>query len=314
MEWIVHPARRKERLMLDLNDLYFFVQVVDKKGFSAASRALGVPKSSLSRRIITLEARLGTRLIQRTSRSFAMTDAGQEVYQHALGMMVEAEAAENAVRRRLAEPSGTVRYTCSIGIARHMVELVTRFLSMFPKVSIVQRVTNRFVDLVEEGFDVGVRGHSGALPDSSLVQRPLARTPWHLFAAPIYLDCAGTPISPADLATHAGLALGSRSGETSWKLRSSELGEVVVPFAARLKSDDMETLKHTAVAGLGIVALPAYVCRADIERGSLRCVLSDWTAGDSRITLLIPSRRGLLPSVRAFVDFLSAEFPMVVAA
>jgi DNA-binding transcriptional LysR family regulator len=300
--------------MQDLNDLYFFVQVVDKKGFTAASRALGVPKSSLSRRVMELEARLGTRLVQRTSRSFAVTDAGREVYRHAVGMIVEAEAAENAVKRRLAEPSGTVRYTCSIGIARHTAELVTRFLCIFPKVNIVQCVTNRFIDLVEEGFDIGVRGHAGPLPDSSLVQRPLARTPWHLFAAPSYVNRVGTPVTPADLGVHAGLALGSRGDETIWRLRSTGLEEAVVPFVARLKSDDMETLKQAAVTGLGIVALPGYVCRAEIQQGTLQRVLPEWTAGDNRITLLTPSRRGLLPSVRAFVDFLVAELPNVVAA
>lgn len=297
----------------DLNDLYFFVQVVDKKGFAAASRALGMPKSSLSRRIMELETRLGTRLIQRTSRSFAVTDVGQEVYRHAVGMIVEAEAAGNAVRRRLAEPSGTVRYTCSIGIARHTADLVTRFLAMFPKVSIVQCVTNRFVDLVEEGFDIAIRAHAEPLADSSLVQRTLAQTPWHLFAAPTYLDRLGTPENPADLEGHAGLALGSRGEETIWRLRSPDRRECVVRFGAHLKTDDMETLKEATVAGLGIAALPRYVCRAEVQQGRLQRVLPDWTAGDNRITLLTPTRRGLLPSVRVFMDFLVVEVPKVVA-
>jgi DNA-binding transcriptional LysR family regulator len=298
----------------DLNDLYFFVQVVDRKGFAPASRALGMPKSSLNRRIMELEARLGTRLIQRTSRSFAVTEVGQEVYRHAVGMIVEAEAAGNAVKRRLAEPSGTVRYTCSIGIARHTVDLVTRFLVMFPKISIVQCVTNRFVDVVEEGFDIAVRAHREPLADSSLVQRSLAHTPWHLFAAPAYLDRLGTPDDPTDLERHAGLALGSRGEETTWRLRSVHHQERVVPFATRLKTDDMETLKEATVAGLGIAALPRYVCRAEIQQGYLQRVLPDWTAGDNSISLLTPTRRGLLPSIRVFMDFLVVEVPKVVAA
>jgi DNA-binding transcriptional LysR family regulator len=299
--------------MPDLNDLCFFVQVVDRQGFSAASRALGVPKSSLSRRIIALERALGARLIQRTSRRFAVTETGREVYRHALGMVVEAEAARDAVRRKLTEPSGTIRYTCSIGMARYMADLVTRFLLAFPKVGIVQCVTNRFVDLVEEGFDLGVRGHARPLPNSSLVQRSLAQTPWALFAAPGYLARAGDPAGPAELADHAGLALGSRGNETIWRLRTPDGQAAEVPFSARLQSDDAETLKRAAIAGLGILALPRYVCRADVADGTLCRVLPAWTAGEAAITLLMPSRRSLLPSVRAFADFLIAEFPAAVA-
>lgn len=298
--------------MLDLNDLYYFVQVVDRGGFSAASRALHVPKSSLSRRIIALETRLGASLIQRTSRSFAVTETGREVYRHALGMVVEAEAAQDAVRRRMTEPSGTIRYTCSIGIARYMAELVTRFLLNFPRVNVVQYVSNRFVDLVEEGFDLAVRGHAGPLPDSSLVQRPLAQTPWHLFAAPSYLEGRDAALKPKELAGLTGLVLGSRNQEAAWRLRQGDGKEEMIPLVIRLASDDMETLKRAAVAGLGIVALPGYVCRTEADAGSLVRLLPTWTAGDAWITQLMPTRRGLLPSVRSFADFLAAEFPAMV--
>lgn len=300
--------------MLDLNDHYYFVQVVDKGGFSAASRALDLPKSTLSRRIIGLESRLGVRLIQRTSRSFVLTDVGREFYQHALAMLIEAEAAEDAVKRRLAEPSGMVRFTCSIGMARTLAELLTRFLTMFPKVSLVQHATNRYVDLVEEGFDVGLRGHFEPLPDSGLIQRRLSPTPWHLFAGPAYLARAGTPTSPVDLTTHTAVALGTRSDETVWKLRRVDGEETVIPVVPRMRSDDLETLKMAAIAGLGVVALPEYVGRTEIEQGKLLRVLPEWIArADAEVTLLAPSRRGQLPSVRAFIDFLVAEFPRLVS-
>ncbi len=301
--------------MLDLNDFYYFVQVVDRKGFTAAGRELGLPKSSLSRRIIELEARLGVRLIERTSRSFVVTEIGLEFYRHARAMLVEAEAAESAVRRRLAEPSGTVRFTCAVALAQSGVaELVPRFMAQFPKVDIVQHATNRYVDLVDEGFDVGLRGHSEPLPDSSLIQRPLAAMPWHLFAGPSYLERAGIPQAPAALASHTGLALGYRAEETAWRLRDPDGATAIVPFTPRLRSDDMMTLIKAAESGLGIVALPSPLCRAEIRQGTLRRVLPDWTAGDARATLLIPSRRFLLPAVRAFVDFFAAEFPAVVTS
>jgi DNA-binding transcriptional LysR family regulator len=301
--------------MLDLNDFYYFVQVVDKQGFSAAGRALNLPKSSLSRRVIELEARLGARLIQRTSRSFVVTDVGQEFYRHASAMLIEAEAAENAVKRRLAEPSGTVRFTCAVALAQSGVAaLVLRFMTLFPKVDIVLHATNHFVDLVDEGFDLGLRAHSAPLPDSSLIQRPLAAVPWHLFAGPDYLERNGVPQTPADLAGHTGLVLGYRAEETAWRLRHASGDTAVIPFAPRLRSDDMATLGMAAQSGHGIVALPAYICRADVGAGRLLRVLPGWTAGDAMATLVIASRRGLLPSVRAFIDFLVAEFPLVVAS
>lgn len=296
----------------DLNDLLYFVRVVDGGGFARASRVLHVPKSSLSRRIRALEARLGTRLIHRTSRSFHVTPAGREVYRHALGMLVEAEAAQDAVKRWLAEPAGAIRFTCSIGIARYMSGLVSRFLLAHPKIDVVQHVTNRFVDLLEEGLDVGVRAHTGPLPDSALVQRSLGRTPWHLFAAPEHLDRHGSPLEPSGLGGRPGLVLGSRNDEPVWRLSSADGAVTRVPFLRRLASDDLETLKHAAVAGLGILAAPGYACRAETEAGLLRRVLPAWAAGHASITLLMPSRRGLLPSVRAFADFLATEFPRIV--
>ncbi|MER8510862.1 LysR substrate-binding domain-containing protein [Mesorhizobium sp. M0092] len=295
--------------MLDLNDLYYFAKVVEKQSFTAASHALGRSKSNISRRIIELEKQLGVCLIQRTSRSFAVTDIGQEVYQFAVGMLVEAESAEGAAARRLAEPSGTVRFTCSIGMAQSfLAELLPRFLLTFPKVNIIQHATNRYVDLVDEGFDLALRGHVEPLPDSSLIQRRFAPTPWHLFAAPIYLAGAGTPTSPQDLADHGGLALNGLTGGAVWKLRNIGGETVLMPLTARLRSDDLGTLKQAAIAGLGIVALPAYFCQAETGNGILQRILPQWTAGEAGITLLSPSGRSLLPAVRAFSDYLAAEF------
>jgi DNA-binding transcriptional LysR family regulator len=207
-----------------------------------------------------------------------------------------------------------VRFTCPVALAQSgIAELVPRFMALFPKVDIIQHATNRYVDLVDEGFDVGVRGHSVPLPDSTLVQRPLAAMPWHLFAGPAYLERAGTPQVPADLAGHSGLALGYPLEEAAWQLREAAGTTVTVAFAPRLRSDDMLTLIMAAQSGLGIVALPSPLCRVEVRQGTLRRVLPDWTAGDARTTLLIPSRRFLLPAVRAFVDFLVAEFPRVIA-
>lgn len=297
---------------IDLNDHYFFVRSVDHGGFSAAGRALNIPKSTLSRRVIALETRLEVRLIERNSRRFVLTDVGRDFYRHAQAMLIEAEAAEEAVAHRLAEPSGTVRLTCSINMARSLALPLTRFLAAHPKVNLIQMTTNRYVDLVEEGFDVGVRGHSRPLPDSELIQRRLSPTPWHAFAAPAHLDREGTPEQPQELAQHAAVALGTRGDEAAWHLYAKDGEEVVVPFAPRLRSDDLETLKIAAVAGLGLVSLPAYTAREEVSQGRLKRILPGWVTSHAYITLLTPSRRGRLPSVRALIDFLVAEYPPIV--
>ncbi|AZC32209.1 Transcriptional regulator, LysR family [Pseudomonas chlororaphis subsp. piscium] len=301
--------------MLDLNDIYLYVQVVEHQGITAAARVLGVPKSSISRRILALEASLGTRLIQRTSRRFVVTEIGVEFHRHALAMLVEAEAAENVVRRRASEPSGTIRFTCSISYAQLVLaKLIPGFMAAYPRVSIVQHATNRCVDTVQEGFDLCLRAHIEPLPDSSLIQRSIARTPWYLFASPAYVDRKGMPSEPDELSTHDGIALGSAQESYAWHLREEHSGIpfVVQPFTPNLVSDDMTTLKAAACAGLGIVALPGFVGAAEVEQGQLIRVLPHWIAGLSTLSVLMPSRRGLLPSVSAFVGYLAEHVPMAV--
>jgi DNA-binding transcriptional LysR family regulator len=301
--------------MLDLSELYAFVQAVEKKGIGAAARALDLPKSSVSRRILALEATLGARLIQRTTRKFAVTDVGQELYAHAVATLIEAEAAEDVVRRRMAEPSGTIRFTCSVALAQlALAELIPRFMALHPRVRIVQHATNRYVDPVQEGFDVCLRAHSTLLPGSTLIQRHLADIPWHLFAGPAYLARKGTPQNPQELSAHDTVGLRRPEEPHVWSLVHEERAEeeTTVGYAPRFESDDMGTLK-VAARTLGIVALPAYVARGEVESGLLVRVLPQWHAGIATVSMLLPSRRGLLPSVRAFVDFLSGHVPAAVA-
>jgi DNA-binding transcriptional LysR family regulator len=169
-------------LMLDLNDFFYFVQVVDRGGFTAASRTLRLPKSTLSHRIRQLEAGLGVRLLNRTSRRFGMTDAGSEFYRHATDMLQQAEQAEASIRHRLSEPIGTVRFTSGTATMQFALrETVTDFLVRHPRVNVVAHATDQKVDIVGENYDVAVRAHSDPLPNSTLVQRTLAPAPWLLF-------------------------------------------------------------------------------------------------------------------------------------
>lgn len=301
--------------MLDLNDFFLYVQVVDRGGFTAAGRTLHVPKSTLSHRMQQLEANLGVRLLNRTSRRFGMTDAGQEFYRHAVAMLREAELAETAIRHRLTEPTGTVRCTAGVATMQFALsDLIASFLAQHPKVDIVAHATDRTVDIVGENFDIAVRAHSDPLPDSNLVQRTLAPAPWFLFAGSGYLQAHGAPRSPKDLRAHPALFMMRGGVAPVLRLRHANQAreEVVLPLAPRLVSDDMVGLQQAAIQGLGVVALPGYVCRAAVRSGALRRVLPDWIAGDSMLTALIPYRQGLLPSVRAFLDHLASEFPKTV--
>ncbi|MBB3408111.1 DNA-binding transcriptional LysR family regulator [Rhizobium sp. BK316] len=183
----------------NLNDLHLFVQAVESGSFTAAGRHLGVPKSTISKRVAELEDRLGVRLIQRTSRSFALTDIGKDFFEHAQASIIEAEIAESIVRSRLGEPSGTVRLTAAVPttqfmLAEHLAELTARY----PKLKVSLHVTDRFVDIVQEGFDIALRSHRFPLGDSALVQRRVAVHPFLLVASPDYIAEYGRPERPGD--------------------------------------------------------------------------------------------------------------------
>jgi DNA-binding transcriptional LysR family regulator len=311
IDWNDHD---RSRYMLDLNDVYYFVQVVEKQGISAAAKSLDLPKSSVSRRILALEGALAVRLIQRTSRSFVVTEVGREFHRHAVAMLESAKAAEDVIRQRVAEPSGVIRFTCPVAFAQLvMANLIPAFMARFPRVRIVEHATNRYVDPINDGFDLCLRAHTVPLHESTLIIRRLAETPWHLFAGPAYLARKGVPETPTELADHDGVLLNGAIESPCWVLQHERtLQTISVPFSPRLQSDDMETLKAAACAGLGIVALPGYVGLPEAKRGQLARVLPQWTAGVAIISLLMPSSRGMLPSIRAFVDFMASQVPSAV--
>jgi DNA-binding transcriptional LysR family regulator len=299
--------------MLHLNDFRYFVRIVECGGITAASRNLSVPKSTMSHRLQQLEASLGVRLVNRTSRSLSMTDAGDLFYRHAVATLERADLAESAVRERLVEPSGTIRFTTAVATSLFaMRPILPNFIRRYPKVRVIQHTSDDQVDIVGGSYDLAVRAHSGPLSGSTLVQRTLTPAPWFLFAGPDYLDRRGLPLAPEDLAGHDTLIMLRPGQPMAWKLKHPTRGEVMVSVAPRLAGNDMVMLKQAAQEGLGIVALPGYVCHEDVKSGGLQRILPDWLAGEANITAVIPFRHGLLPSVRAFVDFLIEEIPKIV--
>ena len=291
--------------MIDLNDYYYFVHVVEKRGFTPAAKALNMPKSRLSRHVSKLEERLDIKLIQRTSRQFNVTDTGQLFYQHARAMLNEMETAEAVIESRKASLEGKVTMSCSLGVAQFAIkDLLISFMQEHSKVELIQQVTNQNIDLVSSGIDLAIRGHTESLPDSTIIQRSLATVSWHLFASPSYLLKAGAPQSPYELFKRQSLKVGWQPSAGQWTLQNEEGLKTTVPYQPQLCSDDMSTLKAAAVEGLGIVSLPSYVCRNEINNGSLQRVLPGWTSGTAQLSLLTPSRKAQSPSAKALGEFL----------
>lgn len=299
---------------MDMNGYFYFVQVVEKKGFAPAGRALNIPKSRLSRHVSQLEDQLGVRLIQRTSRQFKVTEMGEAIYQHARKAVDEIEAANTAIEEKSNVLTGKVCMSCSVGMAQFALSpLVIRFLKSHPRVEIIQQVTNQSVDLIDTGVDMAIRAHAAPLPDSTLIHRRLATVTWGLLASQSYLEQAGVPMTPEDLDGHAGLKLGWTRDTGHWVLRASDGSTFSKPYQPLLCSDDMVTLKQAASAGLGIVGLPLYTCRDELRAKRLVRVLPGWTAGNAEISLLMPSRQGVPPTVSCFANFLRDELPAIVA-
>ncbi|MBB6221652.1 LysR substrate-binding domain-containing protein [Rhizobium leguminosarum] len=290
--------------LFNLNDLHLFVQAVDSGGFTAAARHLGIPKSTVSKRVAELEGRLGVRLIQRTSRSFALTELGREFFQHAQASIIEAEMAEGIVRRHLAEPAGSVRLTASVPTAQFtLTEHLPALAARYPKLRLSVHVTDRFVDIVQEGFDIALRSHRAPLPDSALVQRKLASHPFLIIASPEYIRAHGQPRRPEELTQHATIM--TSLTDNQWWLYCDNGDESLVTLQPIMAADEPFVLMEAAAAGLGITCLPTSVCRKALATKRLVRLLPDWTAGNIETTILMPHRRGQLPAVRAVVDFLA---------
>ncbi|HEY5612423.1 MAG TPA: LysR substrate-binding domain-containing protein, partial [Lysobacter sp.] len=212
--------------MHDLNDLYYFAMVVDHSGFAAAERALGIPKSRLSRRISQLETDMGVRLLQRSTRRFAVTDVGTSVYRHAQSMLAEAQAAHEVVDRLSAEPRGLVRVSVPVELAqRYMPKLLPEFLARYPQVRVHLQVGNRRVDVINEGIDVALRVRSSLDDDGSLVMRSFGQVQELLVASPAYLKRRGLPRTPEELADHVTLSTSEDDARQRWELHGPD-GEV----------------------------------------------------------------------------------------
>lgn len=296
----------------DLNDMYYFAQVVDHGGFAPAGRALGIPKSKLSRRIALLEERLGVKLILRSTRSFAVTEVGRGYYAHCRAMLVEAEAAEESIALAHAEPRGVVRMSCPVALLSTRVgEMLADFMAEYPRVELHLEETNRKVDVVAEGVDLAIRVLPPPLEDSDLVMRILSDRGQCLVASPKLLAQCGTPGGPADLARLPSMDLGQPQDEHRWELHGPEGARAEIRHNPRYITRAMLALRAAAIAGVGVVKLPRMLLNEAFDRGDLVEVLPGWEPKREIIHIVFASRRGQLPAVRTLIDYLVNRFEML---
>jgi DNA-binding transcriptional LysR family regulator len=285
---------------MDLNEIVVFTRVVQAGSFTAAAAALGMPKSTVSRKVSDLEERLDARLIQRTTRKLSLTDAGRTYFDYGLRIVNEIENAERAVGSLQDTPRGLLRVTAGTN-STYLGEIVADFLKRYPEVQLELLCTGRAVDLVEERFDVAIR--AGALPDSSLVARSLGTVSWFFVATPAYLKKRGRPRSPEDLKQHDCLVFGAGPNATHLRLaRGEESTQLDVP--ARFLVTDFDILHAITTAGLGIGLLPAFGCIEELRARKLERVLRDWAVPAIPVHVVYPTTRHVSAKVKAFVEHL----------
>ena len=301
--------------MQDLNDMLYFAEVVDRGGFAAAGRALGIPKSRLSRRVAELEERLGVRLLQRTTRKLSLTEAGELYHRHCVAMREDAEAAEEAVSQVRTEPRGTIRVTCPVTLAQSTIgRLLPKFLERHPHVRLDMQVDNRVVDLVQEGIDVALRVRPTLDDSGSLVVKNLGITYGVLVACPELLNKHGGIAVPDDLHKLPTVAMSAADGRASWKLLGPGGRYHELQHRPCYTANDLMTLQFAVLQGTGMSILPDYMCAEEVKQGQLVEVLKGWAPPPAFVHAVFPSRRGLVPAVRRFLDFLGDNMKGVLQA
>ncbi len=285
-----------------------FVRVAEARSFSQAAVRLNSSKSVVSRQISALEAELGARLFHRTTRSLTLTEIGEGYFQRCVRILSEIDEANQSVSQLQAAPRGTLRVNAPMSFGfLHLAPAIPDFLARYPEVDVDMTMNDRYVDLIEEGFDLAVR--IGKLDDSSLVARRLAPMRMVICASPAYLAQRGYPQTPDDLRHHECLLYNSgRLPRDEWRFIRADGSQWVMPITGRLCTNNGDALRAAALRNLGLVSLPTFIVGGDLQSGTLVSVLADWVDQGSALHAVYPHSRHLSPKVRAFVDFMAERF------
>ena len=293
----------------DLNNLYFFARVVEYGSYTAAADALGLQTSKLSRRVGALEKELGVRLLNRTTRKLSLTDAGKTFHRHCIALIAEAEAAKNAISQTLSSPQGMVRMSCPTGLLQGGVtDMLARYLTTYPRVRMALDATNRRVDVIDEGIDIALRVRLPPLEDSDLAMRSFGLSQVILVASPALLASHGQPQALADIARMPTLSQKTVGTEHSWRFVDSESKPAELTHSPCLSTDDLYTLRRAAISGVGVACLPTLLITNDLSSGVLVRLLPSLSSRAGVVHAVFPSRRGMVPAVRALLDCLSEGF------
>ena len=299
--------------MQDLNDLRYFAAVVDEGGVSAAARALRVPKSTISKRLARLERELDVRLVERSTRRFRVTEVGRDFHRHCAAVLEGVEAAEAVVADARGTPRGTVRVGCPPGLSSPILTgILPAYMAANPAVRIELLVSNRRVDLIEEGVDIALRARSRLDADPTLIMRTLGRSRRLLVATPAFAAAHEDALTVERLGTLPTLAAGERVDGEVWRIVTQDGRTAEIRHRPRLACVDFDMLRAAALAGLGVGMLPQHACIAALRDGTLVQVLPEWHGGIDTIHLVFTARRGLLPAVRALIDHLAAALPPAI--
>jgi DNA-binding transcriptional LysR family regulator len=295
--------------LMDISQIIAFAAVVDAGSFSAAARRLGMPKSTLSRKVAELEARLGARLLHRTTRKLQLTDVGRTYYAYAARAAAEVEAGEQAVRALEDAPRGRLRVTAPMNMD-FLGPICAAYLARYPEVQLELVCTDRVISLVDEGFDVAIR--AGQLSDSSLIARKLASFRSLVVASEDYLRRRGEPSSPGELERHDCVVFGAGSGQGRWLLESGEKRQTV-EVSGRITTNDLAVIEDAVAGGLGLALLPQFRCAGAVDQGRLRRVLERWSGPVVPLHAVYPSIRHLSPKVSSFLELLGEHLPQVAS-
>ena len=298
-------------MLTDLDDFYCFALVVEHGGFSAAERATDIPKSKLSRRVYNLEEQLGVRLIQRSSRHFAVTDIGMDVYRHAQVMMNAAQAAHDVVNHLSSQPRGVIKVSVPVDIAQNqMAKILPAFLKTYPEVRVQMMVSNRRVDVINEGIDLALRVRSNLDNDPNLVLRQFEAIEQRLFASQAYLNEFGHLTTPEQLTEHRIISMAEEHLDQHFLLSGPDHQQKKIKVNPVIMGSNLLMLAELANQNCGIALLPDSIAQGFIKTGQLVKVLPEWTAPHGIFHAVYPSRRGLLPAVRVFIDYLVEQLTL----
>lgn len=297
---------------MDLNEISVFIQVVQSGSFSGAAKKLTMPISTVSSKVSSLERRLGTTLIQRTTRKLSITPAGQSYFKRCIQGLEQIQTAEHEIAATQGEPTGLLRLTAPIEIGGNGIlpEIISAYTQKYPKMRVEVIFSDRVMDLLSESVDLAIR--AGELEDSSLIVRKIGSDHFGLYTTPRYLRARGTPTHPRELRSHSCIQF-TPFGVDEWQLRGPK-GGLNVPIAGRVVINDLGTVKRLTLEGDGIALLPTHSVQAEAQSGKLVRILPEWRTETSPMQFVYPGSRFVMPKVSAFIEMAMGPLRKTFAA